>query len=364
MVLSICVITKNEEKNIGKCLNALSGYDFELVVVDTGSTDRTIEIVKNYTDNLFHFAWQEDFAAAKNFAISKASNEYVMVIDSDEYLEKLTQKELDSLYRSIAAFPDGVGRIRRHNVYNRNGEAKENREWLNRIFSKEKFHYQGRIHEQVEAKNKKEYKTYTTPFIIEHSGYDLNPQDRRKKTQRNIPLLKQELNYLEEGKDSKEELGGKIPYVLYQLGKSYFMDEDYQSACTFFADGLSYDLDPKLEYVIDMVETYGYAMLNNHQPKNALFFENIYEEFGGSADFQFLMGLIYMNNEKYEKAVAEFKKAIRQKECRSVGVNSYSAWYNIGVIYECLGKTQEAIDYYKKCGKYKPALERLKINGN
>lgn len=92
-MLSICIITKNEERNIKRCLSCLSDMELEIIVVDTGSTDWTKEIAREYTDFVYDFAWCDDFAAAKNYAISKASNEYVMVIDSDEFLEKtdLTQ---------------------------------------------------------------------------------------------------------------------------------------------------------------------------------------------------------------------------------------------------------------------------------
>lgn len=129
----------------------------------------------------------------------------------------------------------------------------------------------------------------------------------------------------------------------------------------YFCRGLSYDLNPKLEYVIDMVETYGYALINSGQAETALFFENIYEEFGNSADFQFLMGLIYMNNARFEEAVQEFLKAVKHKTCRNQGTNSYAAYYNIGVIYECLGDGDKAREYYWKCGDYEPARKRLEV---
>ena len=130
-------------------------------------------------------------------------------------------------------------------------------------------------------------------------------------------------------------------------------------ACEYFDRGLSYDLNPKLEYVIDMVETYGYALLNSGQEQAALSFENIYQEFGASADFQFLMGLIYMKNARFDVAIGEFEKALKQPYCRSVGVNSYVANYNIGVIYECLGNMEKAREYYKNCNGYIPARKRL-----
>ena len=195
MNLSICIITKNEEQNIDRCLKALVPYGLETIVVDTGSTDRTKQIAARYTDRLYDFPWCDDFSAAKNFAIEKASHSYVLVLDSDEFVEQL---DLSALEKQIAAHPGAVGRIRRRNVFHRNGEEQENREWINRIFAKEYFHYEGRIHEQVTSLHGAEsgYRTYETPVVILHTGYDLPGQQKKEKAKRNIRLLEQELKQL------------------------------------------------------------------------------------------------------------------------------------------------------------------------
>lgn len=366
MDLSICIIAKNEEKNIARCLQCLVPTGFEIVVVDTGSLDRTKEIAREYTDKVYDFIWCNDFAAARNYAISKASGEYILCLDCDEFLGPL---DVEGLLQIVKQHPGQVGRIRLKNVFSQSGERRENLEWLNRIFPKKEFCYTGKIHEQITAKNGALYETYETSVSVVHTGYDLTSEEREKKTRRNIVLLQQELErLLQECCMSSEEdfarqslldADNNIPYVLYQLGKSYYMAGDYTTACEYFSKGLSYDLNPKLEYVIDMVETYGYALINSGQVEMALFFENIYEEFAGSADFQFLMGLIYMKNARFENAVQEFQKATEHAQCRVVGANSYMAYYNIGVIYECLGRTDEARKYYEKCGEYEPAAKRL-----
>lgn len=89
MNFSICMIVKDEEKNIGCCLQKLSYLNVEIVVVDTGSADATREIAKKYTEHVYDYTCQDNFADAKNFAISKASNEFVMVVDADEFLEPI-----------------------------------------------------------------------------------------------------------------------------------------------------------------------------------------------------------------------------------------------------------------------------------
>lgn len=356
--LSVCIITKNESGKLEKCLRALQPCGFEIVVVDTGSTDDTKRMAAKYTDSIYDFAWCDDFAAAKNYAVSRAAHDIVLVIDSDEYLHPLTRQQLEELARQIQGHPDQVGRIRRVNMMTRGGERQCNREWINRLFDRRKFRYKGRIHEQIvpgsvfddreKPAEPSAYQTYLTGLVIDHDGYEGDEKTRRAKAQRNIRLLQQEF-----------ERNPEDTYVMYQLGKSYYMAGQYPQAVRYFELALGYDLDPKLEYVIDMVETYGYALLNCGQVETALQLQGVYEEFGGSADFKFLMGLILMNNERFEEAVQEFERAAGCSEARTEGVNSYLAYYNAGVIRECLGDVEQASMYYGKCGNYGKAQQRL-----
>ena len=88
MKLTIGMIVKNEEKWLDKCLSAirpiLDNVDSELIVTDTGSTDRTVEIAKKYTDKVLHFDWINDFSAARNFGLEKACGEWFMMLDADD----------------------------------------------------------------------------------------------------------------------------------------------------------------------------------------------------------------------------------------------------------------------------------------
>ena len=385
MNLSICIITKNEQENIERCLKSLMPYEMEIIVVDTGSTDNTKDIVQRYTDKVFDFKWCDDFAAAKNFAISKTSNDYIIMLDSDEYIDKLEESEL---IRTIGNNSDKAGRIQIKNVFKKTDPCKESREWVSRIFNKKSYHYEGRIHEQIVRYDGKQYDTFKAPVTIIHTGYDLTEKEKSAKAKRNISLLEKELdrliklfcknnglniceidgielvNHIFENDSALSLILQKdeyLPYILYQLGKGYYMAMDYPKACDCFSCALSFDLNPKLEYVTDAVETYGYALVNADRADEALMFENIYNEFGNTADFQFLMGIIYMNNERFDDAVSEFLKATKHKECRNVGSNSYLAYYNIGVIYECLGDADKAISYYRRCGNYKQAKDRLAV---
>lgn len=361
--VSVCIITKNEATKLKRCLESFSHIPVEIIILDTGSTDNTVSVVNEMKNKkavapsfkLYNFSWCHDFSAARNKSIEYASNDYILAIDSDEYLSDTSLSDLKNAIKILDNNTSSVGKIRRINQYCRNGESYENYEWISRFFSKKAFHYEGKIHEQITpaGNNASEQSNqiltaFNLPITFIHDGYDGTESEIRAKAERNITLLK---DMLANAKDD--------PYILYQLGKSYYMIKDFSSAADYLGQALYFDLNPQLDFVIDAVETYGYALLNSGHAHDALALESVYDEFGHTADFKFLMGLIYMNNNEYEKAVNEFLSAVQVKECRMKGTNSYLAYYNAGVIMECTGNTAEAIILYRQCGDYKKAVERL-----
>ena len=102
------MIVKNEEAVVGRCLDCVKDIVDEIIIVDTGSTDKTVEIASKYTDKIHRFKWIGDFAAARNFSFSKATKEYVMWLDADDYLTEENQKKLSELKRTLAPDADTV----------------------------------------------------------------------------------------------------------------------------------------------------------------------------------------------------------------------------------------------------------------
>lgn len=99
--ISVCLIVKNEEAVLGRCLDCLKPVADEIVIVDTGSTDRTKEIAAAYTDKIYDFAWISDFSAARNFAFSKTQMDYIYSADADEVLEQREQEKLLQLKQAL-----------------------------------------------------------------------------------------------------------------------------------------------------------------------------------------------------------------------------------------------------------------------
>lgn len=95
--ISLCMIVKNEEKVLARCLDSLAPIMDEIIIVDTGSIDATKEIASRYTKQVYDFEWTGSFSDARNFAASKATKEYIYTADADEYLDKLNQEKLMQL---------------------------------------------------------------------------------------------------------------------------------------------------------------------------------------------------------------------------------------------------------------------------
>lgn len=345
--LSVCIIAKNEEAHIEECLKRLAPYDCEIVLTDTGSTDRTLAIAGRYTDHIYHFDWCDDFSAARNFCMKKASHNWILSLDCDEYIEEL---DLAALGRCMEHHPDAAGRILIRSRFTKDGQTTFEQTRVSRLADRRYFQFLGAVHEQLEYRGTVVKKVYDAPVTILHVGYDDRETDMQEKSRRNIALLEAEL--------AKE---GPDPYLYYQLGQSYRRLGDSEKAFDCFDAGLSMEVDPALDYVKTMVESYGYTLLDLKRTGEALGLAELYETFAVRADFVFLMGLIYMNNGLFDDAVAEFKKSTSMEEFSVDGVNSFMANYNIGVIYECTGNVEEARIYYQKCGEYEPAKARLKV---
>ncbi len=365
--LSICIITKNQADKLERCLKAIHASLFpnipdhkcEIVVVDTGSTDNTMEIANKYDAETYKFPWIDDFAAAKNAAISYAAHDLILILDTDEYIEPESSEtdRISQLISTASADPKCVGRINRINKYtNVEGQEIEYSEWINRLFDRRLYHYEGRIHEQLVSVTNSSvtYPTRKTAIRIFHDGYDLSPEKMKEKAERDASLLKLSI------KETPHD-----PYLWYQLGKANFAAKDYPAAEKAFCRGLNLNPSSNLEYTEDLIETAGYTLLNLKKAPEALQILVPYhndDPFRNSADFQFLYATTLMNNGRFEDALNTFLYCTSLPDSRTRGTNSFMAWYNAGVILEVAGMSAEALDYYKKAGNYAPAaagIERI-----
>lgn len=341
--ISVCIITKNEAENLEKCLKALKPYPFEIVVVDTGSADRSVEVAKQYTDHVRQFAWIDDFSAARNFAAACASNDLLFPIDTDEILTSLDWEQLQA---AVTAHPESVGHIKRLDYFETNDGLNCYDVMIERLYDRRYYQYQGAIHEALVPITDIPYTDYEAPIVIDHAGYLGNTEKLREKAERNLALLEKEMT-----KNPND------PYPYFQTAQSYLLMRDHESACKYFQAAIERDPPPEADYTRMLVTNYGHCLLNLDRPGEAVSLLSYYEHYDDCMDYLCMIGLVYMMIGQPLRALPEFVKAISAPVRDSVDPRSPS--YYVGYLYEFFGQKDIARTHYQNCGDYAPAVEAL-----
>jgi hypothetical protein len=186
-------------------------------VVDTGSTDDSRKIASAITPCVYEFAWCDDFSAARNYAVQKAGNDWILFLDSDEFVDMF---DIPKLLEQMQTMPASIGHIHIKSLYESDGQMMSSTEPIARLFSRKLYHFEGRIHEQIvplDTSTEPDY--FDAPIYVTHVGYQGNDTYRTEKANRNLKLLLREL-------DAQPD----DPYTLYQIGNSYFYSKQYAQA--------------------------------------------------------------------------------------------------------------------------------------
>jgi len=193
--LSQVMIVKNEEKNIEKALSWAKKVAFEQIVVDTGSTDRTIETAERMGAKVIHFDWVNDFSAAKNFAIEQASGNWIAFLDADEYFSELDAKKLIIFLKRIMSDSQMKANFHVLNcaLVNIDDEGKTmSIQDQERVFRNlPSVRYMGRVHERL-AIDKTNIVEVDEIRII-HTGYSERSLNEKGKAARNVEILRADL---------------------------------------------------------------------------------------------------------------------------------------------------------------------------
>jgi len=219
-LLSLCMIVKNEEKNIGECLKSAKDLADEIIVTDTGSIDRTIEIAKSFGAKIEHFEWTKDFSAARNYCISKATSRWIIWLDADDRVPESTVKEFRKILSKET--PDKV-------FYFEVRDGRGTKFLQIRAFpNKPQIKFEGRIHEQILPSIRKLGLTeIRLPLEIIHTGYD-DHELLKTKQRRNLELFKEQFP------DEK----GMNPLDMYHYGTCYHILGEYEQALKWLRESL------------------------------------------------------------------------------------------------------------------------------
>lgn len=206
--ISLCMIVKNEETCLGRCLDSVKDYVDEIIIVDTGSTDRTVEIAKSYGARIYHHPWENDFSKHRNQSLSYATGDWILQMDADEEMfaedgRRIRETvETDSADYYFLRFFDLKKDGAVHGIFN-----------LVRLFRNGMgMYFTQKVHNQLQFRGK----GVLCSIRVKHYGYDLSKEEMEAKHIRTTTLLNEMLE------DNHEDA-----YSRHQLASSYSMHREF-----------------------------------------------------------------------------------------------------------------------------------------
>ncbi len=336
VTISVCMIVKNEADILARCLDSLSGLYEELIIVDTGSTDATKEIAARYTDQIYDFAWCNDFAAARNYAWSKAGMEYIYSADADEVLDeenykcfKMLKQVLDPAIEIVQMYYDN--QLSNGTVYN------FNREYRPKLYKRlRQFVWEDAVHEAVRL----------TPLIYDsdisilhcpkanHAGRDFSCYQTQLKKGRRLSL----------------RLYSMYARELYLSGSR----EDYLAAKPYFEALLKQeDLPDDRRVEAEIILACCARLCADH----ASFFTQCMHNVAtgqGAAEICYELGTYYEENGDKEEAAIWYLNAAFETQCY-LNVHCGGDWplIRLSGCMRALGRVDEAAQYEEMARNWK-----------
>ena len=347
MGISLCMITKDEEGYIRDCLNSVKDFVDEIIVVDTGSTDKTKEIAAEFGAKMYEIPWGDDFSAARNESLQHATQEWVLCLDADEVL---AQKDLVKIKELIGGEFSGFLMDQRSYTDNHTysgwtpcdtyAECKAKGFFISkivRLFKREGASFRNKVHEAVDDSIlEKGWKIGDSKIPIHHYGY----------LKDNVLAGKRE-KYLRLGLEQiKETPNNPRPY--YEAARIYKNTGRFKEAAEFFEKVAS--LKPGYRFVHTNLGDV-YAKLGDVAKAEEFYKKAIAQ--GRQENAYINLGLLYANTKRGQESFDVFMKALQ------VNPKSAAAYNNLGVLLVQYGKLKEAFHVMEK-GYQMTGLEKFK----
>lgn len=246
--VSVCMIVKNEEAVLQRCLDCVKQFADEIVIVDTGSDDATKQIAQRYTDKVYDFSWCEDFAKARNFAFSKGSSDFLMWLDADDVILKEDIKSIQQLKQRLS-LDTTIVMMKYHTAFDEIGQPVFTYYRERLINRKANLAWEGVIHEVIPLQGTIQYED----IAITHQKLHVADPDRNLKI---FEHLKQE---------------GKLfsPREQFYYARELYYHERYEEAIHAFEAFLAEDKG-WIENAIDACELLGNCYQALHDQKQQL----------------------------------------------------------------------------------------------
>jgi glycosyltransferase involved in cell wall biosynthesis len=344
--ISLCMIVKNEEDVLERCLTSVRDIIDEIIIVDTGSTDRTKEVATTFSAKIYEFAWCDDFSAARNYAFSKATKDFILWLDADDVIEELERVKLLELKKELSNKIDVV--MLKYNVgFDKNGEVNFSF-YRERILRRAKqFKWVDPIHEYIETSGN----VIIKDIAVTHRKIHAN-------TGRNLRIYE---GYIE----AKKELS---PRSLYYYGKELYENKRYCDAVIQFNKYLLKNegwVEDKISACFFLSICYE-LLGDKDNMQNVLFKSFNYDV--PRAEICCRIGNYFEEKSCYYQAIFWYELATKLKKPDDfIGflLHDYNGYYphiQMCVCYDRLGRYEDAKKHNELAGKYKPNDQAVAYN--
>ncbi|MGV8980188.1 tetratricopeptide repeat-containing glycosyltransferase family 2 protein [Clostridium sp.] len=346
--VSLCMIVKNEEISLPRCLNSIKDIVDEIIIIDTGSTDKTIDIAKSFGAKVYYFQWNNNFSEARNESLKYATKDWILILDGDDELYPKDQENLkDLLNRQLDE--NAIYYLETLNYYG--SIIDDNSITINlnpRLYKNNQgTHYEGEIHNQlVYSENK--YKAIYKLIKIHHYGYLNKTINSKNKRNRNMTLLNEQIK-----KDPDN------CFAHFNLGTEYAALDDNKTALEHYYK--SYEkFEPHNGYSFLLIFRIVFLNYNLKDYDTAFKFINIgIEHYPLFTDLYFLKALILKDMNMPTLQIKALEKCIELGEAPSelkclYGIGSFKAYYELGNAYLKLKDYDAAYNYCIEAMKSNP----------
>ncbi len=355
--LSVIMIVKDEEQYLRECLESVKDVADEIVIADTGSTDGSMRIAKEYGAVCIDIPWNEDFSEARNASLAKATGNWALWIDADERLDKGQKDLVRSLITNAADNTGGfMVNIRNYIGDRSNPDAFWHRAVrLFRITPETRFI--GRVHEQVmPSLHSIGYQFVMSHVNLSHFGYLDDLMEGRNKYERFIRMLHRDVD--------DENLAGLRGFNMFNLGNAYFASKRYEEAIHWLekaAEGLSF----AEEYVITLYSTWVASLHNLHRFDEMIAVADRAEKMGiKSSSLDFEKAHAYLQKGMLDMAERHFKLARKRGQTSSSFVqigdsaaSGYKCLFGLALVSHARKDWQSTERYARESVDERPTFE-------
>ncbi len=346
--LSLCMIVKNEEAVLERCLESVHGIADEIIIADTGSTDNTVSIAKKFTDHVYSFEWTDDFSAARNFSYSKATKEYIMWLDADDVIDEKNRQLLITLKETLPSETDVV-MLPYNTAFDASGNPTFScfRERITR--RSPSFLWREPVHEHLPISGAVEQRDAAVshmPGVRAPGHSDRNLRIYRSRVSKGEPLSTRGMYYFARELKAHGLLDEAAAQYELVLRQNDIWKEDALTASADLAD----------------------CYIAKETPEKAL--RRLFESFAYDlprAEILCRIGLIYAQKDDSQKAVYWYELALNAPRPNVWGFISQDYWEYIPhmqlcMLYDRSGNHEKALSHHKAAKAIKPEGAEVRHN--